>query len=217
MNIKATAKPAKTLLSPHDHALVLIDHQSQMAFNTKSIDITNLRSNVAILAEAAKGFGVPTLLTTISKDSFAGPLFREISAAFPEADILDRTTSNAWEDENFIKRINAMSKGRLVMAGLWTSVCLNGPVVSALEQGFEVYIVTDASGDASVEAHERAVQRMIQAGARPITALTYLLELQRDWARTETYGLTTTIAMEFGGAFGVGIQYAKEMLGGHGG
>ena len=212
-----TASPAagKTLLTPADHTLVLIDHQSQMAFNTKSIDITSLRANTAILANAAKGFGVPTVISTISRESFAGPLFPEVSEAFPNAEVIDRTTSNAWEDEQFIAAINATDKPRLVICGLWTSVCCNGPVLSALEQGFEVYVVTDACGDCTAEAHERAVQRMLQAGARPITALTYLLELQRDWARVETYDLTTGISVEFGGAFGIGIQYAKAMLGGH--
>lgn len=215
MSIKASAKPAQSLLSPHDHALILIDHQSEMAFNTKSIDVTNLRTNTAILANTAKGFKVPAIITTISKDTFAGPLFDEITEAFPDAEVIDRTTSNGWEDENLIARINATGKNRLVMAGLWTSVCCNGPVLSALEQGYEVYVVTDACGDCTAEAHERAVQRMVQAGARPITALTYLLELQRDWARLETYDLTTGIARKFGGAFGVGIQYAKTMLSPH--
>jgi nicotinamidase-related amidase len=215
MSNKAIAKPAKSLLSPHDHALLLIDHQSQMAFNTKSIDVTILRTNAAIVAHAAKGFNVPTIISTISKDSFAGPLFDEITEAFPDAEVTDRTTSNAWEDQNFIARVNATGKNRLVICGLWTSVCCNGPVLSALDQGFEVYVVTDACGDCSLEAHERAVERMIQAGARPITALTYLLELQRDWARAETYELTTGIAMKFGGAFGVGIKYVKTMFDTH--
>ena len=215
MSIKASAKPARSLLSPDDHTLLLIDHQSEMAFNTKSIDVSNLRMNTAILAHAAKGFNVPTIITTISKDTFAGPLFDEIAEVFPDADVIDRTTSNGWEDEDLIARVNATGKERLVMAGLWTSVCCNGPVVSALEQGYEVYVVTDACGDCTVEAHERAVQRMIQAGARPITSLTYLLELQRDWARLETYDLTTGIARKYGGAFGVGLQYAKTMLRNH--
>ncbi len=214
MSIKAVAKPARSLLSPTDHALVLIDHQSQMASDVRSIDPTNLRNNVWIIAQAAKGFKVPTILTTIAKDTFAGPLFPEVTEAFPSAEVTDRTTSNAWEDANFIRRINAAGKDRLVIAGLWTSVCCNGPVVSAIEQGFEVYVVTDACGDSTAEAHERAVARMIQAGARPITALTYLLELQRDWARLETYDTTTAIAKRFGGAFGIGIQYAKTMLDG---
>lgn len=212
MSIKAIAKPASSLLSPKDHTLILIDHQSQMAFDTKSIDITALRTNAAILANTAKGFKVPTIVSTISKDSFAGPLFDEITDALPDVEVTDRTTSNAWEDEKFVARVNAAGKDRLVIAGLWTSVCCNGPVLSALEQGYEVYVVTDACGDGSEEAHERAVSRMIQAGARPITALTYLLELQRDWARLETYDVTTGIAMKFGGAFGVGVKYAKTMF-----
>jgi nicotinamidase-related amidase len=213
VSIKAIAKPASTLLSPKDHTLILIDHQSQMAFNTKSIDVTNLRTNTGILAHTAKGFNVPTIISTISKDTFAGPLFDEIAEAFPNAEIADRTTSNAWEDENFIARVNAIGKDRLVICGLWTSVCCNGPVLSALDQGYEVYVVTDACGDTTAEAHERAVERMIQAGARPLTALTYLLELQRDWARVETYDLTTGVAKKYGGAFGIGIKYAKTMFG----
>ncbi|WP_433995646.1 hydrolase [Bradyrhizobium tropiciagri] len=215
MSIKAIAKPAKTLLSPQDHTMILIDHQSQMAFNTKSIDITNLRTNVAILAHTAKGFKVPTILTTISRDTFAGPLFEEITEVFPDAEVTDRTTLNGFEDENLIRRINAVGRDRLVVCGLWTSVCCMGPVLSALEQGFEVYVVTDACGDCSAEAHERAVERMIQAGARPITALGYLSELQRDWARQETYEVTTSIAKKYGGAFGVGIEYVKTMFGAH--
>jgi len=215
MSITASAKPARTLLSPNDHALVLIDHQSQMAFNTKSIDIVALRTNTALLAHSAQGFNVPTVISTISRESFAGPIFPEISEAFPQANIIDRTTSNAWEDEQFIAAINATRKSRLVICGLWTSVCCNGPVLSALEQGFEVYVVTDACGDSSNEAHERAVQRMLQAGARPLTALTYLLELQRDWARTETYELTTGLSVKYGGAFGIGIQYAKKAFPAH--
>lgn len=217
MRIKAIAKPAITLLSPNDHALILIDHQAQMAFNTKSIDITALRTNAAILAHTAKGFKVPTIITTISKDTFAGPLFSEITDVFPNAEIVDRTTSNGWEDENLIRRVNAVGKDRLVMCGLWTSVCCNGPVLSALEQGYEVYVITDACGDCTPEAHERAVERMIQAGARPMTSLGYLLELQRDWARLETYDLTVVIAKQYGGPFGVGLQYAKTMFETHGG
>jgi len=108
--------------------------------------------------------------------------------------------------------VNRIGKSRIVLAGLWTSVCIVGPALSALDQGFEVYVITDASGDISTEAHERAVERMIQAGARPITSLQYLLELQRDWARTETYDMTTGIARKVGGAYGLGITYAKTMF-----
>jgi len=122
---------------------------------------------------------------------------------------------NTWEDAAVIERINAIGKGRIVLAGLWTSVCIVGPALSALDQGFEVYVIADASGDISTEAHNRAMERMVQAGARPITALQYLLELQRDWARTDTYDMTTGIAKQFGGGYGLGITYAKSMFNAH--
>ncbi len=210
---QAKAVPAKSLISPSNHALVLIDHQSQMAFATKSIDPVQLRNNVALVAKAAAGFQVPTVLTTVAEKSFSGPMFDEIKDAFPGHKVIDRTTMNTWEDENIAVEINRIGKDRLVFAGLWTSVCIVGPVLSALEQGFEVYVIADASGDVSDEAHERAMQRMIQAGARPLTSLQYLLELQRDWARGETYELTTGIAKQHGGGYGLGISYAKSMFG----
>jgi nicotinamidase-related amidase len=213
---KATPTPAKSLLTPGDHTLILIDHQSQMAFATHSIDAVNLRMNAGLVAKTAAGFGVSTILTTVAEKSFSGPVFAEIKAAFPETVAIDRTTMNCWEDASVINRVNEIGKARVVFAGLWTSVCIVGPVLSALDQGFEVYVITDASGDVSAEAHERAVQRMIQAGARPLTSLQYLLELQRDWARGETYGLTTTIARENGGAYGIGLDYAGAMLGSKG-
>jgi len=211
----ATAQPAKSLLNPTDHALILIDHQSQMAFATHSIDATLLRNNAGLVAHAAAGFKVPTILTTVAEKSFSGPMFDEIKAAFPGQAAIDRTSMNTWEDVNVIKEVNRIGKARIVFAGLWTSVCIVGPVLSAIDQGFEAYVIADASGDVSAEAHERAMQRMIQAGARPITAVQYLLELQRDWARTETYEQTTGIAKKLGGAYGLGISYAQTMFGGH--
>ncbi|EJL33281.1 nicotinamidase-like amidase [Caulobacter sp. AP07] len=213
MPILATPTPGPLLLTPTDHTLIMIDHQSQMAFATHSIDATNLRTNAALVAHAAAGFGVSTILTTVAEKSFSGPIFEEIKDAFPTAEVTDRTSMNTWEDANVIKRVNAIGKDRLVLAGLWTGVCIVGPALSALAQGFEVYFITDACGDVSVEAHERAVARMIQAGARPMTSLQYLLELQRDWARTETYEMTTGVAKKFGGAYGLGIIYAKTMFG----
>jgi nicotinamidase-related amidase len=210
---KANPTPGTTLVSPTDHALILIDFQSQMSFATKSIDAVNLRNNAALISEAAAGFKVPTILTTVAEKSFSGPMFSEITDAFPGQKLLDRTSMNTWEDAAVIDEVNRIGKNRLVFAGLWTSVCIVGPTLSALDQGFEVYIITDACGDVSTEAHERAVERMIQAGVRPMTSLQYLLELQRDWARTETYDMTTGIAKKFGGSYGLGIIYAKSMFG----
>ena len=215
MSIKATPTPGSQLISPHDHTLIMIDHQSQMAFATHSIDAVTLRSNAALVANAAAGFGVSTVVTSVAEKSFSGPIFDEIKAAFPRLEVSDRTSMNTWEDANVIARVNAIGKDRLVLAGLWTSVCIVGPALSALEQGYEVYVIADCCGDVSAEAHQRAMDRMVQAGARPMTSLQYMLELQRDWARGETYELTTGIAKKFGGAYGLGIIYAQTMFNAH--
>jgi len=211
----AKAAPAKALLSPVNHALVLIDFQSQMAFATKSIDAVLLRNNAALVASAAAGFKVPTILTTVAEKSFSGPMFSEVTEPFPGQKLLDRTSMNTWEDAAVIKQLNTLGKDRLVFSGLWTSVCIVGPTLSALDQGYEVYAITDACGDVSTEAHERAVERMVQAGVRPLTSVQYLLELQRDWARSGSYELTTGIARKFGGGYGLGITYARTMFGAH--
>jgi nicotinamidase-related amidase len=211
----ATPAPAKALLTPTDHTLMLIDFQSQMAFATKSIDPVLLRNNAALVANAARIFKVATIPTTVAEKTFSGPMFEEIKAAFPNATYFDRTTMNTWEDKSVIEEVNRIGKGRIVLAGLSTSVCIVGPALSALDQGFEVYVVADACGDVSEEAHERAIKRMVQAGAQPMTSVQYLLELQRDWARAETYDVTTGLATTFGGAYGLGITYAKAMLGPH--
>lgn len=215
MSIKATPTPGSQLVSPKDHTLIMIDHQSQMAFATHSIDAVTLRNNAALVAHAAAGFGVSTIVTSVAEKSFSGPVFDEIKAAFPDAEITDRTSMNTWEDANVIARVNAIGKDRLVICGLWTSVCIVGPTLSALDQGYEVYVISDCCGDVSTEAHERAMERMVQAGVRPMTSLQYMLELQRDWARTETYELTTGIAKKFGGAYGLGIIYAHSMFNAH--
>jgi nicotinamidase-related amidase len=213
MTIKATPTPGKSLITADDHTLVLIDFQSQMAFATKSISAELLRNNAALVANAAAGFNVSTILTTVAVDSFSGPMFGEITDAFPGQPLLDRTSMNTWEDAAVIDEVNRIGKERIIFAGLWTSVCIVGPVASAIDQGFDVYFISDACGDISQEAHERAVERMIQLGAKPMTSLQYLLELQRDWARTETYDMTTGVAKKWGGAYGLGITYAKTMFG----
>jgi nicotinamidase-related amidase len=211
----AVAKPGALLLTPQDHTLVMIDFQSQMAFATHSIDAVTLRNNAGLVASAAAGFGVSTILTTVAEKSFSGPMFDEVTAPFPGQKLLDRTSMNTWEDEAVIRRVNEIGKPRIVLTGLWTGVCIVGPALSAIDQGFEVYVIADACGDVSSEAHERAMARMVQAGARPMTSLQYLLELQRDWARTGTYDMTTGIAKKFGGSYGLGINYAKTMFSAH--
>jgi nicotinamidase-related amidase len=211
---RAIAAPGKTLLDPADHVLIMIDHQSQMAFATKSIDPVSLRNNAALVAKAAKGFNVATILTTVAEKTFSGPIFDEIKSTYPDANVIDRTTMNTWEDARIAEQVNSFNKEKIVLAGLWTSVCIVGPALSALDQGFQVYVISDACGDISDEAHERAMERMVQLGARPMTSLQYLLELQRDWARGETYNQTVKTSVEHGGGYGLGLIYARTMFGG---
>jgi nicotinamidase-related amidase len=207
-------KPSPDLLSPDNHVLVLIDFEGQMAFATKSISITELRTNTAIIAGASKIFKVATIVTTVAEDSFSGPVFPEIEEFYPRAstEYYDRTTMNTWEDENAYKAITGTGKKKIVLAGLWTGVCIVGPALSAIAEHYEVYAITDACGDVSTEAHERAVQRMVHSGVKPITSVQYLLELQRDWARSETYTEVTDLMKKYGGAYGIGIHYAHNMI-----
>ena len=208
-------KPSPELLNPTNHALVLIDHEGQMAFATHSISATELRNNVGLVAGASKIFKIPTVVTTVAEKTFSGPVFPEILELYPNtAAYADRTTMNTWEDVNAHKAIvNAAGKNKkIVMGGLWTSVCIVGPALSAISEGYDVYIITDASGDVSKEAHDQAVTRMVQAGAKPITSLQYVLELQRDWARQETYKAVNDLVVKYGGSYGIGVQYAREML-----
>lgn len=207
-------KPSPELLSPDNHALVLIDFEGQMAFATSNIDIVRLRNNAAIITGASKIFNVPTVVTTVAERSFSGPVFPEIMEFYPvtTSNYIDRSTMNTWEDLNAYKAITGKNKKKIVLAGLWTSVCIVGPALSAKAEGYDVYIITDACGDVSKEAHDIAVERMKQAGIKPMTSIQYLLELQRDWARKSTYTPVNDLIKKYGGAYGIGVQYAQDML-----
>jgi nicotinamidase-related amidase len=208
------ALAGKQLLNPDDHTLILIDHESQMAFAVGSQPIENLRNNTVGLAKSANLFEVDTIVTTVAEKSFSGPLFPGLRAVFPDASTyIDRTTMNSWEDKRVVEKVEEHGNKKLVFAGLWTEVCVVGPVISALEDGYQVYVVADASGGVSPEAHAMAMQRMIQAGAIPMTWMQYLLELHRDWARAGKYVEVTAIAVEHGGAYGLGIDYIGTMKG----
>lgn len=201
------------LLTPANSALVLIDHQPQMGFGVQSHDRHMILNNVVGLAKAAKAFKIPTVLTTVAAESFSGQLWPEIQAVFPQQKPVDRTSMNSWDDAKFRAAVKATGRKKIVIAALWTEVCLSMPTIDMLREGFEIYIVSDASGGTSVEAHNFAIQRMVQAGAVPMTWMQTMLEWQRDWARTETYDAVTGIAKEHGGAYGMGIRYAKDMFG----
>ncbi|NQX77961.1 hydrolase [Gilvibacter sp.] len=204
------ANASKELLNPTNHSLLLIDHQSQMAFAVESQPIEELRNNLGLLAASASLYEVPTVVTTVAEKSFSGPVFPEIREYFGE-DYIDRSTMNSWEDTRVAKRVNSFKKEKLVIAGLWTEVCTLSAALSALEDGYDVYVVVDASGGTSQEAHDMAMTRMIQAGVKPITSLQYLLEIHRDWARSDKYNEVVKISKKYGGAYGLGIDYIKTM------
>lgn len=206
------ANAAEQLLNPTNHALLLIDHESQMAFAVESQPIEELRNNLGLLSATSVIFEVPTVVTTVAEKSFSGPVFPEIREYFPnEKDYIDRSTMNSWEDTRVVAAVKKIGKKKLVIAGLWTEVCTLSASLSALEDGYEVYVVVDACGGTSQEAHDMAVARMIQAGVIPITSLQYLLEIHRDWARSDKYLDVVKISKRYGGAYGLGIDYIKTM------
>ncbi|NEN05029.1 hydrolase [Diaminobutyricibacter tongyongensis] len=214
-NVKAA--PSEDLITPENSVFLFVDHQPQMFFGVGSGDRQSIINGTVALAKAAKAFNVPTVLTTVAAQSFSGNLLPALRDVFPDDEIIDRTTMNAWEDQNVVDAIKATGRRKIVISGLWTEVCLVLPVLSALAQGYEIYVVADASGGVTAEAHEHALLRMVNAGAVPVTWLQILLELQRDWARGETYVAVTDIVKAHGGAYGLGLHYAGDFLGGHAG
>ena len=202
----------RELLNPSNSTLILIDHQPQMAFGVQSIDRQQLKNNTVALAKSAKIFNVPTILTSVETESFSGYLWPELLGVFPGQQPIERTSMNSWEDEKFVAAVKATGRKKLVMAALWTEVCLTFPALEAIEAGYEVYIVTDASGGTSQEAHDMAVQRMIQAGAIPVTWQQVLLEYQRDWSKRESYDAVMELVREHSGAYGMGVDYAYTMV-----
>jgi nicotinamidase-related amidase len=195
------------LLTPENCAFVFIDHQPQMSFGVANIDRQLLKNNTIAMAKTARLFDVPTVLTAVETNSFSGYIWPELMDVLKQ-DPIERTSMNSWEDKAFVKAIEATGKKKLVIAALWTEACLIFPTLCALDEGYEVIIVTDASGGTSDEAHNAAVRRMEQHGAQSITACQLLLELKRDWARKETYDGTISIVQEHFGAYGMGVDYA---------
>ena len=200
------------LLNKDNSTLIFIDHQPQMAFGVNSIDRQTLKNNTVALAKTAKVFNVPTVLTAVETESFSGYIWPELIDALDGQQSIERSSMNSWEDEGFVKAVKATGRKKLIMAALWTEVCLTYPALCALAEGYDVYFVTDASGGTSQEAHDMAVQRMIQAGAKPVTWQQVLLEYQRDWSRKETYDAVLDIVKEHSGAYGMGVDYAYTMV-----
>src|SRR3954466_9140568 len=194
------------LLTPDNCALVLIDHQPFQFAGLRSHDTQTVINNVVGLAKSAKVFGVPTLLSTVVEDK-GGRLLKQLQDVFPEQKPIDRTFINTWEDQRVIDWVKKTGRKKIVMAALWTEICLAMPAIQAAGEGYEVYIVTDASGAVSLEAHEMAIQRMIQAGAIPITWGVFGAELQRDWAREATVPAIGQNLIEHWGSVGTSLLW----------
>ena len=207
------SNPKLELLTPDNCQLIFIDQQPQMAFGVQSIDRQTLKNNVVGLARAGKAFGIPTVITTVETESFSGHTYPELLDVFPDAPLLERTSMNSWDDQKVRDALAANNRKKVVVSGLWTEVCNCTFALSAMLEGdYEIYMVADASGGTSVDAHDFAMQRMVQAGVVPMTWQQVLLEWQRDWARKETYDATIGIVQEHSGAYGMGVDYAYTMV-----
>ena len=204
------------VLTPENSQLIFIDHQPQMAFGVQSIDRQTLKNNTVGLAKAAKIFSIPTTITTVETESFSGHTYPELLDVFPEALLLERTSMNSWDDQ---KVRDALAKGaaegrkKIVVSGLWTEVCnLTFSLSCMADTDYEIYMVADASGGTSADAHKYAMDRMVQAGVIPVTWQQVLLEWQRDWARRDTYDAVIGLVQEHSGAYGMGVDYAYTMV-----
>lgn len=200
------------ILTPQNSVLLLIDYQPQMVFGVANIDRQTLKNNAVALAKSAKLFKVPTVITSVETEGFSGFVLPEILDVLPGQDIFERTSMNSWDSERVRNAIGATYRKKLILAGLWTEVCINLCALSAAQAGYEIYVVEDACGGTSEAAHRVGMQRLIQCGCVPVTWQQVLLEWQRDWAKKETYAGVMSIVCEHSGAYGIGVDYASTLL-----
>jgi len=200
-----------SLLRPEDSVLVLIDHQPYQLANLNSHEPQMAVNNAAGLAKAAKAFGVPTILTSVLAER-GGLVFSQLTDVFPDQQVIDRTLINTWEDRKVVDVVKATGRKQLIMAGLWTEVCVAMPAIQALGEGWDVTVITDACGGTSVEAHQVAIQRMIAAGANMMTWLALAAEWQRDWARLETAAPVTEVMKQHAAGSGIAFVWEQQLL-----
>jgi nicotinamidase-related amidase len=200
------------LLTPENCAVAFIDHQPQMTFGVANIDRQLLVNNVVMLAKGAREYGVPAILTAVETESFSGYIWPALMDVFPGQQPIERSSMNSWDDEKFRDAIRVTGRKNIIVAGLWTEVCVTWPTLNMLDEGYNVYIVEDACGATSTIAHDAAIRRCVQAGAVPMTSVATVLEFQRDWANKEHYDAVLNIFRQHGGAYGDGIDYAYTMV-----
>jgi nicotinamidase-related amidase len=211
-NGNRTKLSEKGLLTPDNCVVALIDHQGQMLFGTSNFDRQGIINNTVALGKAARVFDVPVVLTTVETKSFSGNMWPQLRAVFPGQEPIERSSMNSWDDKNFVAAIEKSGRKKILIAGLWTETCVALPTVQAIHDGYEIYVVEDCCGDVSQLAHDNAMKRVIQAGAKPVTSLSTMLEWQRDWAHKETYDAVMDIVKNHYGAYGIGVEYAYTMV-----
>ena len=202
----------KGLLTPDNCVVALIDHQPQMLFGVSNFDRQTIINNTVALAKATRVFDVPVVLSTVETKSFSGNLWPQIKAVFPKQEPVERSSMNAWDDKNFVAAIERTGRKKIVLCGLWTEVCVAFPTVQAIHDGYEIFVVEDCCGDINQLSHDNAMRRVFQAGAKPVTALSTMLEWQRDWAHRDTYDAVMDIVKTHLGAYGIGVEYAYTMV-----
>ena len=211
-NIGRAKRSEKGLLTPDNCVVTLIDLQPQMLFGVSNFDRQAIINNNVALSKAARVFDVPVILSTVETKGFSGNMWPQIQAVFPDQVPIERSSMNSWDDKNFVAAITKTGRKKIVLAGLWTETCVALPTVQAIYDGYEVYVVEDCCGDVSRLAHENAMKRVIQAGAKPVTSLSVMLEWQRDWAIKDTYDAVMDIVKNHYGAYGMGVEYAYTMV-----
>ncbi len=211
-NMKRPALSEKGLLTPDNCVLAMIDLQPQMLFHVANFDRQSVINLNVLLAKAARVFEVPVVLSTVETKSFSGNIWPQIQAVYPDKTPIERTSMNSWDDPNFVTAIERTGRRRIVLSGLWTETCVALATVQALHDGYEVFVVEDCCGDVSQLSHENAMKRVIQAGAKPVTALSVMLEWQRDWAAEGTYDAVMDIVKSHAGSYGIGVEYAFTMV-----
>jgi nicotinamidase-related amidase len=202
----------KGLLTPDNCVVAMIDLQPQMLFGVSNFDRQLIINNNIALAKAARVFELPVVLSAVETKSFSGNMWPQIQAVFPKQEPIERTSMNSWDDPKFVAAIEKTGRKKIVLSGLWTETCVALPTIQAIHDNYEVYVVEDCCGDVSQLNHENAMKRVIQAGAKPVTALSVMLEWQRDWALRDTYDAVMDIVKTHCGAYGVGVEYAYTML-----
>jgi nicotinamidase-related amidase len=202
----------KGLLTPDNCVVAMIDLQPQMLFGVCNFDRQAVINNNVALAKAARIFNVPVVLTTVESKAFSGNTWPQVLAALGNPTPIERTSMNSWDDANFVSAIQKSGRKKIVLSGLWTETCVALPTVQAIHDGYDIHVVEDCCGDVSQLAHDNAMKRCVQAGAKPVTALSVMLEWQRDWAHRDTYNAVMDVAKTHFGAYGVGVEYAYTMV-----